>query len=76
MYAGDNIHFKGYSESFTFHKYFFFPFPATVYKRFDYNWNFKLVWRNTWEAVPHHQNDGGVAWWEEALPRNLHEEKL
>lgn len=76
MYTCDNIHFKGYPESFTFDKYFFFPFPALVYKRFDNNWIFKPVWTNTGEAVPHHQRDAGVAWWKEALPRNLREKKL
>lgn len=42
MYACDNIHFKGYLESSAFGKYFFFPFPAPVYKRFDNNWILSL----------------------------------
>lgn len=37
MYTCDNIHFNGYLKSFTFDKYFFFPFPSLVYKRFDSN---------------------------------------
>lgn len=73
--AFEYIHSKGYLESFTFDNYiYFFPFPAFVYKKLTVT-EFLGLWGSTGEAIPHHQRDGGAAWWEEAFPGNLHERK-
>lgn len=64
--AWENIYSKGYLESFMFDKYISFHFLLLPTRDLTIT-EFLGLWGSTGEAIPHHQSDGGVAWWEEVL---------